>query len=254
MRPDLPSGARSPFSATATTTSGAVFAADAALNPAYAVRTAGTVPLDGSWTGAWTAAVPITFGEGPGEASPPSVPGDSHTGRVDIHGTLRLLWDERCLYLGVEADDDLHCAQPARNGQGFMGDSIEFAVQPDGILSNLAPRYEYELYRPMGDPVPALNRRFPAERAGGVPGWGAAVRITGVRGAVNYQLAIPWAEIGVVTPPVVGKVLTLGVVLNDTDTPKFLSGGRGRILWFRGVDTKATEGFGDVVLTAAGVP
>lgn len=254
MRPDLPSGARSPFSATATTASGAVFAADAALNPAFAVRAAGTVPLDGSWTGAWTAAVPIRFGSGPGEVTPASVPGESHDGPDDIRGTLRLLWDERCLYLGVAADDDIHYAQPQRNGQGFMGDSIEFAVQPDGILSNLAPRYEYELYRPMGDPVPALNRRFPAERAGGVPGWGAAVRITGVRGAVNYQLAIPWAEIGVTAAPAVGKVLTLGVVLNDADTPKFLGGGRGRILWFRGVDSKNTEGFGDVVLTNAGVP
>lgn len=254
MRPDLPTGARSPFSATVTTASGAVFAADAALNPAFAVRATGTVPLDGSWSGAWTAAVPIAFGEGPGEVALPGIPGESHSGRDDIHGTLRLLWDERCLYLGVAADDDIHCAQPERNGQGFMGDSIEFAVQPDGILSNLAPRYEYELYRPMGDPVPALNRRFPAERAGGVPGWGAAVHRTGVRGSVNYQLAIPWAEIGVTAPPAVGKALTLGVVLNDADTPKFLGGGRGRILWFRGVDTKATEGFGDVVLTAAGVP
>lgn len=251
MRQDLPGGTRSPFSATATTSSGAVFAADAALNPAFAVRASGAVPLDGGWGGAWAQAVPIRFGSGPGEVTPPSVPGDSHSGPDDIRGTLRLLWDDRFLYLGVQAEDDIHFPQTARNGQGFMGDSIEFAVQPDGILSNLAPRYEYELYRPKDDAVPALNRRFPADRAGGVPGWGAAVIPTGSRGDVDYRLAIPWAEIGVTTPAI-GKTLTLGVVLNDADTPKFLSGGRGRILWFRGVDTKATEGFGDVVLIGPG--
>lgn len=252
MRPDLPTGTRSPFSATATTASGAVFAADAALNPAFAVRTAGVVPLDGTWSGAWTTAVPIGFGTAPGEIVAPGIPGESYAGPDDIRGTLRLLWDDRFLYLGVEAQDDIHFPQVVRNGLGFMGDSIEFAVQPDGLLSNLAPRFEYELYRPKDDPVPALNRRFPAERAGGVPGWGAAVAATGHRGDVNYQLAIPWAEIGITAPPALGRTLTLGVVLNDTDTPKFLGGGRGRILWFRGVDTKATEGFGDIVLTAAG--
>lgn len=251
MRQDLPAGARTPFAATATTASGAVFAADAALNVACAVRAAAAVPLDGSWSGPWATAPRIAFGTAPGEVTPPSVPGDSHSGPDDIQGVMRLLWDDRHLYLGVEALDDIHFPQTERNGWGFMGDSIEFAVQPDGILSNLAPRFEYELYRPKDDPVPALNRRFPAERAGGVPGWGAAVAATGVRGGVNYQLAIPWAEIGVAAAPAVGKVLTLGVVLNDADTPKFLSGGRGRILWFRGVDTKATEGFGDVVLVGS---
>jgi hypothetical protein len=251
LRNDLDPGRRTPFSATATTASGAVFAANAALDLACAVRATAPVPLDGSWSGAWTGAVRIPFGNGPGEVVPPSVPGESYSGPDDIQGVIRLLWDERCLYLGVEAQDDIYCPQPLRNGQGFMGDSIEFAVQPDGILSNLAPRFEYELYRPKDDPVPALNRRFPAERAGGVPGWGAAVAATGHRGDMNYQLAIPWAEIGVATAPSVGRVLTLGVVLNDADTPKVLSGGRGRILWFRGVDTKNTEGFGDVVLVGA---
>lgn len=254
VRSDLDQGRRTPFSVTATTLSGAVFAADAALNIACAVRAEAPVPLDGTWTGPWAAAPRIRFGSGPGEVTPPSVPGDTHTGPDDIAGTIRLLWDDRCLYLGVQAEDDIHFPQTERNGWGFMGDSIEFAIQPDGILSNLAPRYEYELYRPKDDPVPALNRRFPADRAGGVPGWGAAVVQTGHRGDVNYQLAIPWAEIGVTGAPAVGRALTLGVVLNDADTPKVLGGGRGRILWFRGVDTKNTEGFGDVVLVGPNGP
>jgi hypothetical protein len=254
VRDDLASGRRTPFSATVTTISGAVFAADAALNIAPAVRVTSPVPLDGTWTGPWTSARRIRFGDGPGEAVAPSVPGDTFTGADDCTGTIRLLWDERCLYLGVAAEDDVHFPQTERNGQGFMGDSIEFALQPDGILSNLAPRYEFELYRPKGDPQPALNRRFPAAQAGSVGNWGMAVTLTGHRGDVNYQVAIPWSELGTTTPPVIGRSLTLGVVLNDADTPKMLSGGRGRILWFRGVDTKNTEGFGDIVLVAPGSP
>lgn len=254
VRNDLVSGRRTPFSATVTTLSGAVFAADSALNIACAVHASGEVPLDGTWNGPWASAKRIVFGTESGEVTPPSVPGDSYSGPDDIRGTIRLLWDEQYLYLGVAAEDDVYFPQTERNAQGFMGDSIEFAFQPNGILSNLAPRYEFELYRPKGDPLPMLNCRFPAAQAGTLTGWKTAVVPTAHRGDVNYQVAIPWADLGVTAAPQAGRAFTMGVVLNDADTPKMLSGGRGRILWFRGVDTKNTEGFGDVVLTGPASP
>jgi len=243
----LDSGKRTPFSALITTKSGAVFAANASLNFAFAVHAASRVPLSGTWIGAWEDASVITFGAKPDEVVLPNVPGEHYDGPGSILGKLRMLWDDNNFYLGVEALDAVYCPVPVRSLSGFMGDSIEFGAQPDGILSNMAPRYEYEFYRPANDTQPALNRRFPSDRAGAVTGWNMSVTPTGHRGDVNYQLAIPWSEIGVMAPPSEGKVFTLGLVLNNANTNP-TSGGRGRLLWFRGVDNKNTEGFGDVVL------
>ena len=244
LKTNLDSGVRTPMAVTATTSTGAVFGANAALNTAFAVQTNTPVPLTGKWEGPWTTAPVITFGNQPDEVTKPNVVGESYRGPDDIMGKMRLLWDDNYLYLGVEALDDIYMPVPTRTN-GFMGDSIEFAIQPDGILSNIAPRYEYEFFRPANDPVPALNRRFPS--AGAVTDWKMSVTPTGHRGDVNYQIAIPWSEIGIAKTPGVGRTFTMGLVLNDADTPNF-GGGRKHILWFRGVDSKTIEGFGDVVL------
>lgn len=244
----LDPGKRTPISAMATMATGAMFGASASLNYAYAVH-ASPLPFTGKWDGAWQKAVALPFGRNADEIVKPSVPNETYDGVQDVLGNVRLLWDDKNLYLGVEALDDVFCPVPGRGRSGFMGDSVEFAIQPDAKLSNLAPRFEYEFYLPAGDTVPVVNRRFPSNRAEETIAWPVSVTPTGHRGDVNYQLAIPWSELGI-TAPVPGKVFTLGVVLNDADKNP-TSGGRGRILWFRGVDTKNTEGFGDVVLVEA---
>jgi hypothetical protein len=242
----LDAGKRSPISATATMATGAMFGANASLNFAYAVRSLSPVPLCAKWDGPWQKAIALPFGRATDEIVKPGVPNEAYDGAQDILGNIRLLWDEKYLYLGVEALDDTFCSVPGRGRSGFMGDSVEFAIQPSALLSNLAPRFEYEFYLPAGETIPVVNRRFPSDRAEEAIAWPVSVVPTGHRGDVDYKLAIPWSELGVSSPSP-GKVFTLGVVLNDADKNP-TSGGRGRILWFRGVDTKNTEGFGDVVL------
>ncbi len=246
VAPNLPAGRRSAFRAVCRTEVGASFAVAAGLNFAQAVRTAQPPRLDGTWAD-WAAAPVVEFGD-PDQVRKPDIPGESYTGPNDLQGRLRLLWDEHCLYLGVEARDDVFVSQPERNQHGFMGDSIEFAVQPDNRLEEGVPYWEYELYLPRGQETYAASRRFPLP-AGMVDQWKATIKPTGERGNVNYQAAIPWADLGV-TAPEVGKTLSMAVVLNDQDDPQSrLSGGRCRIRWFSGLDTgKNPQGFGDLTL------
>ncbi|MHB9024079.1 MAG: sugar-binding protein [Armatimonadota bacterium] len=245
VKPGLPTGKQTPFRVECRTAGGALYAAATSLNFAQATRVAAPPALDGSWRG-WESARVIPFGEA-WQVVPTSVPDEKYTGPGDISGKLRLLWDARFLYLGVEALDDAFVPQPARGMSGFMGDSIEFGLQPAGLRAPTAPYFEYELYLPDGQPPYAASHRFPLP-AGSVDKWQAAVTPTGTRGNVNYQAAIPWADLGL-GAPAPGNVFTLAVVLNDADVPDRLSGGRCRIRWFEGVDNaKNPEGFGDVTL------
>ena len=244
---DLPAGSRTTFSAECKTEAGAVYASTSGLNFAQAVKASTPPSLDGSWKG-WETSPPITFGLHPDQIRKPTPPDKGYTGPDDITGKFRLMWDDKFLYLGVEALDDVFVPQPERGQSGFMGDSIEFAFQPDNLMTQQATRYEFELYLPNGKPPFAASRRFPVDKAGMVDTWTAAVSPTGKRGDVNYQVAIPGGDIGIEKPSS-GKTLSFALVLNDCDTPGRFSGNRGRILWFGGLDGgKNPEMYGDVTL------
>ena len=247
VKADLPSGKRSTFTAECVTSGGAVFAAIAGLNFAQAVKAVSAPALDGTWKG-WEAAPVIAFGDDSTQiVHPSSMPDEKYTGKDDLLGKLRMMWDDQALYLGVEALDDASVFQPERGSCGFMADSIEFAFQPENIMAQESPRWEFELYLPDGKPPYAATRRFPLP-AEMISSWKASVTPTGTRGNVNYQVAIPWKDIGV-NAPQTGKTISMALVLNDTDVKGRLSGGRGRILWFQGIDIgKNPEGFGDVTL------
>ena len=240
----LPDDKRSSFRAEVKLDNGAVFASIGEFDFACAVKADTPPAIDGTWKG-WGKAETIEFGK-PGQIEPQGDVGEKYTGKRDIYGKLKMLWDDNFLYLGVEALDDVFLPNPQRGTNGFMGDSLEFGVQPDNIIRINAPKYEFELYSPDGKYV--ASRRFPLP-GGGVSHWKACVKKTGTRGNVVYQVAIPWQDIGVskVYP---GSKFSLSVVLNDKDNPegKF-SGKRTLIHWFEGVNSaKNPEKYGDVVL------
>jgi hypothetical protein len=171
-----------------------------------------------------------------------------YTGPEDVTGKFRLLWDATFLYLGVEATDNSFFPQPERGMAGFMGDSIEFAFQPDNRLDPQAPYREYELYLPGGQPPYAASRRLPAPTEM-ITNWQATVNPTGEKGNCIYQAAIPWKDVGLEAEPTAGKTFSFALVLNDADEEEQLGGGRCRVKWFDGIDTaKSPEGFGDITL------
>ena len=230
---------------------GSVFGATAALSFAQAVSVSKPPTQDGSWK-EWAAAPVIEFGHGDEVVSGSDIK-DVYHGTSDILGWLRLLWDKDFLYLGVEAFDDHFVSVANRGRAGFSGDSIEFGVQPENILAAVAPYFEYELYLPDdGQNRCCASRRMPPTPADElITHWRATIKPTGVAGNVNYQVAIPWADLGL-KAAAVGKTISLSVVLNDADIPGHFSGGRKRIHWFQGVDLqKNPEGYGDVTLVEA---
>lgn len=246
VKAGLPTDQRTSFAAECTTAHGAVYVATAGLNFAPAVRTPKPPALDGTWTG-WGVAPAIAFGRVESQIFRGYNPDSKYTGPNDVSGTFRLLWDNRCLYLGVAATDDSFFPQPERGMSGFMGDSIEFAFQPDNRLERQAPYGEFELYLPGGNPPYAASRRRPAP-AEMITNWKATVKPTGEKGNCVYQAAIPWKDVGV-TAPAAGKTISFALVLNDADVGERLSGGRKRVKWFDGIDmAKNPEGFGDVTL------
>lgn len=248
VKPGLPDGVRTGFTAECRTSQGGVYLATAGLNFAQAVRTPTPPALDGTWSG-WGRTTPIAFGKDDlqifkGWGKMPDV---KYKGPDDILGDFRMLWDDQFLYLGVAAADNSFFPQPERGMQGFMGDSIEFAVQPDNRTDLQAPYWEYELYLPGGQPPYAANRRLPLP-AEPVSHWRATVKPTGERGNCVYQAAIPWRDLGVAAPAV-GKTVSFALVLNDADEGQRMTGSRVRVKWFDGLDTaKNPEGFGDVTL------
>jgi len=245
---NLPTHERTSFSAECATSGGAVYLASAGLNFAQAIRVAKPPALDGTWAG-WEADPPIVFGTQESQIFKGYTrPDVKYRGPDDVSGKFRLLWDEQFLYLGVEATDNSFFPQPERGMSGFMGDSIEFAFQPDNRLERQAPYWEYELYLPGGRPPYAASRRLPGP-AEMVTHWQATVKPTGEKGNCNYQVAIPWRDVGVVRTPAAGNTISFALVLNDADEGQRMTGGRVRVRWFDGLDlAKNPEGFGDVTL------
>ena len=139
VKTNLPTHERISFSAECATSGGAVYLATVGLNFAQAIRVAKPPALDGTWAG-WEAAPAIVFGTRESQIFKGYTrPDVKYRGPDDVSGKFRLLWDEQFLYLGVEATDNSFFPQPERGMSGFMGDSIEFAFQPDNRLEQQAP-------------------------------------------------------------------------------------------------------------------
>jgi hypothetical protein len=247
VSPDVSLNERHPFQVTVETSVG-TYGASKSLVFGTAVHTADPPSLDGAWKG-WGKADVITFGKRKEEVWAKRLPsGENYEGPEDILGRLRLMWDEKYLYLGVEAQDDKYVPRPERGIQGFAGDSIEFAVQPENLLTPVADRYEFEVYRPAGAEKYCASRRSPLPQEM-ITDWEATISQTGRAGDVNYQVAIPWSDIGIEKPEI-GKTFSFALVLNDSDAGRF-TGDRVRIRWFRGLDTgKDPSMYGDVTLVA----
>ena len=247
---DPPVRRRDSYRAVATTREGYVFAGVANLNFATAAHAAAVPALDGTWQG-WEQA-PVLPLDSKDQMHPSVNPGESWTGPADSSAKIRLLWDDQYLYLGVEATAGVFLPAPETLNHGFagyMGDSIEFAVQPDNLLRADAPRQEFELYLPQGQTRARLNSRFTAGKLDmrQITTWRCGVVPTGHNGDVNYQVALPWAELGV-TDPHAGRTLSFALVLNHAQFPHF-TGGRGWLAWFEGVATgKNPALYGDLVL------
>ncbi|MFA4945706.1 MAG: sugar-binding protein [Lentisphaeria bacterium] len=165
-------------------------------------------------------------------------------GPADLSGTVQFLWDEKCLYVGVKAADDVFANRNV-DGDLWAGDGLQFLADPARDKADKPGKYDIAV---------AITKKGPQawcylSADAGAPSGEAkdiivsAKRRNAGRGDISYVVAIPWSRLAPFKPAV-GANLGLGVVLNEDD-----GGGRVAYLgWLCDVQTKQVDTVGDLIL------
>ena len=165
-------------------------------------------------------------------------------GLADLSGTIRFLWDDKYLYVGVEVTDDVF-SNTKQDGDLWGGDGLQFLIDPCRGLDESVGKYDYTMG--VGTKGPQAWCNLTAD--GSAPN-GEAKDITVAykrkgdgTGAITYELAIPWTRLAPFKP---GPDADLGLtmILNEDD-------GQGRksfMTWFGNASSKQVDTVGDLIL------
>jgi hypothetical protein len=162
-------------------------------------------------------------------------------GAADLSATMRFLWDDKCLYVGVDVSDDVF-ANTKQDGEIWAGDGLQFLIDPK--RSSLEKPGKYDLGLAQGKKGPQAWCFLSANAAtpvGAVPD--IEVHCKQREGGMIYKLAIPWARLAPFTPAA-GANLGLSMIVNEDDG----NGRTGFIGWFGNPHTKQIDTVGDLVL------
>jgi hypothetical protein len=165
-------------------------------------------------------------------------------GTQDLSGTLRLLWDDEYLYVGVEVTDDIFC-NPFQDTDIWRGDSLQFLINPFRQEAQGKGRYDYAMGCGVkGNQVSCHLSADASMPTGLVSDIKLATRrLDPKNGNMTYEIAIPWRRLAPFKQKP-GADLGLAMILNEND-------GEGRksfMGWFGGVHLKETDFVGDVIL------
>ncbi|MBN1418712.1 MAG: hypothetical protein JXP34_08035 [Planctomycetes bacterium] len=144
----------------------------------------------------------------------------------DCRGILRFQWDERCLYMSADVEDDSFL-QDRTDAKAFSGDSIDVLVDalndapphptPPKIRHGWGPN-DHEFLIALTGSGPLVFRwtdvgvmYFKGERE---PAVQAAVRRVGLR--TTYEIAMPWSSLSGLAPEP-GRTIGIDVAINDRD-------------------------------------
>ncbi len=164
----------------------------------------------------------------------------------DLSGTMRLLWDDTYLYLGLAVQDDVFC-HPEQDALIWRGDGLQFLVDPCRESADKPGKYDYALGLGTKGPQAwccstADAMRAPTEE---VTDFLLKITPTGQRGNMVYEVAIPWHRLSPFQPAP-GANLGLAMIINDDD-------GHIRdsfIAWFGCAHSKQMSMNGDLILLA----
>lgn len=165
-------------------------------------------------------------------------------GPKDLSGTLRFLWDDDYLYVGVEVTDDVFLNN-SRDNYIWAQDSLQFLINPFRQDAQGKGRYDYAMGLGAKGPQVWCNLSADASApAGEVPSIRLSARhVDPGTGNMVYEVAIPWARLAPFKPGA-GRDLGLSMILNEDD-----GGGRKTFMgWFSGVHLKETDFVGDLIL------
>jgi hypothetical protein len=169
-------------------------------------------------------------------------------GPADLSATLRCLWDDQFLYLGVEVTDDIFANRKA-DGEIWAGDGLQFLFDPARHQAEKPGKYDAGFA--VGGKGPQAwywLTGTPAVNAGVQPEITVAMK-RGANGNATYEVAIPWAKLAPFTPAP-GANLGACMIVNEDDGP-----GRASFIgWFGNPHTKQIDTAGDLVLMGSERP
>ncbi|MCW8131024.1 MAG: hypothetical protein KIS92_11800 [Planctomycetota bacterium] len=162
-------------------------------------------------------------------------------GKDDLSATMRYLWDDTFLYVGVDVSDDVN-SNTKEDGAIWAGDGLQFLVDPKRTSGEKAGKYDLGMAAGKKGPQAwcflSANAATPA---GKVPD--IAVTYNLRPGGVVYELAIPWSRLAPFQPAPNAN-LGLSMIVNEDDG----KGRTGFIGWFGNPHTKNIDTVGDLIL------
>ena len=164
-------------------------------------------------------------------------------GPEDLSGKLRFLWDDKCLYLGMQVADDAFCNR-GQDGSIWNGDGLQILSDPCRESAEKPGKYEYAFAQGQHGPQAWCNYSAdPAAPCGEAKDIVVKVTPSGVHGDRVYELAIPWKRLAPFKP-VAGGDLGMAVIINEDD-----SQGRDSFIgWFGCAHSKQIGMNGDLIL------
>ncbi len=165
-------------------------------------------------------------------------------GPADLSGTLRFLWDDHYLYVGVEVTDDI--AGGRKQGDMLWAqDGLQFLIDPCRGREESVGKYDYCI----AEGLKGLEAWCSLTADAGAPnGEATDIKLSAKRkgdgtGAITYEVAFPWSRLAPFQPKPGGD-LGLSLILNEDD-------GQGRksfMAWFGNAHSKEVAPVGDLIL------
>jgi hypothetical protein len=165
-------------------------------------------------------------------------------GPADLSGTIRFLWDDKYLYVGVEVTDDV-AGGLKEDSMLWAQDGLQFLVDPCRGREENVGKYDYAI----AEGLKGLQAWCSLTADAGAPNGDAKdIRLSAKRkgdgtGAITYEIAFPWSRLAPFKP---GPNTDLGLtmILNEDD-------GQGRksfMTWYGNASAKTIETVGDLIL------
>jgi len=149
-------------------------------------------------------------------------PGQPKARPDDLQATWQGQWDSRFLYLHLSVDDaNRRTVDAARPTQFWQGDGVSFEFGPDvsTLPPTTKPRSGKDFHVMVGvTPVGALAS-FNMANAGAIRAGGALTDVilsrTDRPGGYEIEMAVPWTDVGLSTPPARGSLWAMNVNVSD---------------------------------------
>jgi hypothetical protein len=163
-------------------------------------------------------------------------------GPQDLSASLRFLWDDSCLYIGVEVTDDVF-ANVKADGNIWAGDGLQFLFDPARNQTEKPGKYDAGFAVGTKGPQAWYWLTGTSAVNAGLQSDITVAMKRGDKGNATYEVAIPWPKLAPFQPSV-GANLGACMIVNEDDGP----GRKSFIGWFGNPHTKQIDTAGDLVL------